>query len=196
MGIKNIEYIQADILDLGLLNKKFDIIESVGVLHHMDNPMAGWKVLKDCLKPGGLMSIGLYSELARESIVKIREDIKQQDLGTSDAAIKYFRNMIIKSDKISFSQLLDFSDFYSVSELKDLLFHIKEHRFTIPQIKDHINALGLKFCGFENESLVSTFMLTHSNPKDIYDLDKWQAYEEANPISFAGMYQFWCQKIK
>ena len=66
LGIKNIEYMQADILDLSKLNKQFDIIESVGVLHHMDDPMAGWKVLTDCLKPGGLMKIGLYSELARE----------------------------------------------------------------------------------------------------------------------------------
>ena len=64
---------QADILDLGNLNKQFDIIESVGVLHHMDNPMEGWKVLTDCLKPGGLMMIGLYSELARKHIVKIEK---------------------------------------------------------------------------------------------------------------------------
>ena len=51
---------QADILDFkDKLNKQFDIIESIGVLHHMDNPMAGWKILTDCLKPGGLMKIGL-----------------------------------------------------------------------------------------------------------------------------------------
>ena len=50
LAIENIEYMQADILDLSKLNKQFDIIESVGVLHHMDNPMKGWKVLTDCLK--------------------------------------------------------------------------------------------------------------------------------------------------
>ena len=63
LAIKNIDYMQADILDLGQLNKQFDIIESVGVLHHMDNPMEGWKVLTDCLKPDGLMLIGLYLSL-------------------------------------------------------------------------------------------------------------------------------------
>ena len=69
------EYLQADILDLYLLGRKFDIIESVGVLHHMDKPIAGWKILTDLLNPGGLMKIGLYSELARHQIVKIREEI-------------------------------------------------------------------------------------------------------------------------
>ena len=73
LGISNIEYMQADILDLTALDRKFDIIESGGVLHHMDDPMAGWKVLTDCLKTGGLMRIGLYSESARKHIVQIRD---------------------------------------------------------------------------------------------------------------------------
>ena len=41
----NIDYLQADILHLYQIGKEFDIIESMGVLHHMDEPMAGWKVL-------------------------------------------------------------------------------------------------------------------------------------------------------
>ena len=62
---------QADILGLSQLKQKFDIIESVGVLHHMDEPMAGWRTLTDLLKPSGLMKIGLYSDLARQHIAKI-----------------------------------------------------------------------------------------------------------------------------
>jgi hypothetical protein len=31
---------------------------------------------------------------------------------------------------------------------------------------------------------------------DICNLDKWSDFEEKNRSSFAGMYQFWCQKIK
>ena len=70
LGVENIEYMQADILDLGKLERQFDIVESAGVLHHMDDPEAGWKVLTDCLKPGGLMKIGLYSELADSILSK------------------------------------------------------------------------------------------------------------------------------
>ena len=58
---------QADILKLEKLDRRFDIVESAGVLHHMDQPMKGWKVLVDCLNEGGLMKIGLYSELARQA---------------------------------------------------------------------------------------------------------------------------------
>ena len=71
LGIQNIEYMQADLLNLRKLNIKFDIIESMGVMHHLGDPMEGWRVLTECLKSDGLMKIGLYSETARKSIVKI-----------------------------------------------------------------------------------------------------------------------------
>ena len=195
LNIENIEYMQADILDLGKLNKQFDIIESAGVLHHMENPMAGWNVLKDCLKPGGLMRLGLYSDLARQHIVKIREEIKQRGIVSSVLDMKSFRDMIIRSEKDHHKLISNTIDFYSLSTLRDLLFHVQEHRFSVPMIKEHLDKLGLHFCGFEQKEIVSHFKQTNKAKDDPYDLDKWQAYEEANQSAFAGMYQFWCQKV-
>ena len=43
--IDNVEFLHADILKLNNLDKKFDIIECVGVLHHMKYPLKGLKVL-------------------------------------------------------------------------------------------------------------------------------------------------------
>ena len=185
---------QADILDLGKLNKQFDIIESTGVLHHMDNPMKGWKALTDCLKPGGLMKVGLYSELARQHIVKTKEEIRQLGIELSDTEMRSFRETIMRSDEDHHKLTVKSLDFYSLSTLKDLLFHVQEHRFTIPLMKDHLSKLGLKFCGFETRKIVPYFKRINKHKEDPYDLDKWQAYEEANPRAFAGIYQFWCQK--
>ena len=142
------------------------------------------------------MMIGLYSEIARQDIVKIRKEISELGIGSSGAEIKSFRNMIIKSDKDHHKLIRGSSDFYSLSTLRDLLFHVQEHRFTLPQIKDHLNELGLKFCGFETSKKISNFNKTNKNKNDPYDLDKWEAYEEANPRAFVGMYQFWCQKVQ
>ena len=72
---------------------------------------------------------------------------------------------------------------------------MQEHQFTIPQIKDCLSKLGLKFCGFEADKIVKNFKLTNTGADDPYDLDKWGLYEKDNPSSFAGMYQFWCQKV-
>jgi SAM-dependent methyltransferase len=195
LSVQNVEYMHADILDLGKLDRQFDIVESLGVLHHMDDPMAGWRVLTDCLKPGGLMRVGLYSELARQHIVKIREEISQSGIGPSDDAMKIFRRDIIGSNEDHHKRVREFGDFYSTSELRDLLFHMQEHWFSLPQIQGCLSELGLRFCGFEADKIVQNFKLTNIGTDDPYDLDKWNVYEEANPNIFIGMYQFWCQKV-
>jgi hypothetical protein len=79
--------------------------------------------------------------------------------------------------------------------LRDLIFHVQEYRFTLPQIKNCLEELGLKFCGFENKFAISNFRELLGNHADIYDLVLWNQYEEKTPLAFSGMYQFWCQKI-
>tara|TARA_B110000503_G_scaffold141837_1_gene236620 strand:+ start:760 stop:3315 length:2556 start_codon:yes stop_codon:yes gene_type:complete len=195
LGITNLEYLQADILKLDHLEQEFDIIESAGVLHHMDEPMAGWRVLVGLLKPSGLMKIGLYSELARHHIVEVRKDIASLKVGTSESDIRGFRRSLAESHDENHQLLTTSSDFFSLSTLRDLIFHVQEHRFTLPQIKSCLEELGLKFCGFENEDAISNFRELHGEEADIYDLALWHQYEESNPRTFIGMYQFWCQKL-
>ncbi len=66
-----------DILNLANYGKKFELIESVGVLHHMENPFMGLKILTNILKTNGLIMIGLYSEKAREHIKRLRSNFKK-----------------------------------------------------------------------------------------------------------------------
>ena len=61
-NIKNINFYHLDLLDLELLNKKFDIIISTGCLHHMEKPEDGLESLVNVLKPQGLIYLGLYSK--------------------------------------------------------------------------------------------------------------------------------------
>ena len=77
LGFDNIEYLHADILELNKLKKKFDVIECVGVLHHMEKPMKGLEILLNLLEPHGFMKLGLYSDKARLHIVHIMEFIKK-----------------------------------------------------------------------------------------------------------------------
>jgi tetratricopeptide (TPR) repeat protein/SAM-dependent methyltransferase len=195
LGVNNLEYFQADILNLSQLDREFDIIESSGVLHHMDEPMAGWKVLTDLLKPGGLMRIGLYSELARGYIAMAREEIAFQGVGTSQNEMRNFRWSLIESNNKDILRLATSPNFYSLSNLRDLIFHVQEHRFTLPEISECLDELGLKFCGFESKPIISRFREFHENGSDIYDLALWHQFEESYPDIFAGMYQFWCQKL-
>ena len=91
-------------------------------------------------------------------------------------------------------EILLSSDMYSLSNVRDLLFHAQEHTFTILSIKDQLLKLKLNFCGFEADDILKKYLQTNKE-NDLYDLDKWDCFEKYNPMLFGRMYQFWCQKI-
>lgn len=199
LGISNIEYIQGDILELKKLDRQFDIIESSGVLHHMDDPLAGWQVLVDILRSGGLMKIGLYSEIARKQIVAARKIIKQKKIFSTPENIREFRRKInkISSDKDSgLKELVNVNAFFSMSEFRDLLFHVQEYRFSLLQLKAALKDLGMTFLGFEfsDNKIKKQFRLSYPKKDALYSLALWHEFELSNPSTFLGMYQFWLQK--
>ena len=91
--------------------------------------------------------------------------------------MKLLRSEVANSEKLHHKQIRTSTDFYSLSSLRDLLFHVHEHRFDIPQIKDYLSELGLKFRGFEADRIVLDFNLTNTGIDDPYDLDKWNSYK-------------------
>ena len=141
------------------------------------------------------MKIGLYSELARKSIVRVRQKIASLEVGTSEFDIRKFRGVLADSNDEDHRHLTRSIDFFSLSTLRDLIFHVQEHRFTLPQIQHCLNSLGLKFCGFEGAKIVRQFETFFGGDRDTYDLSLWHKFEENHPSAFTGMYQFWCQKL-
>lgn len=162
----------------------------------MNDPLAGWHSLVDCLKRGGLMRIGLYGELASAHVAKIRQEISSARIEINDHGIKRFCDDIIGSDHSHYKAIRSSGDFYSLGNLRDLLFHVQEHRHSILQIASELDVLGLAFCGFEDARVVRKSDAKRSNKNDQLDLVKWDLFEQQNPNSFAGIYQFWFRKIK
>lgn len=194
-----VAFAQGDILHLGEAYKpaSFDIISSTGVLHHMLDPMAGWNVLTQLLKPNGLMNIALYSKIARKTVTEMRRKIAEEHIASTPEGIRSFRQKIkSRPESDTYRWLETPSDFYNMSDCRDLLFHVQEHQFTLPQIEEALKELNLEFLGFDasDTTLYSNFRAKYSEPHDLHDLSKWDAFEQANPHTFRGMYQFWLRK--
>ncbi|HEY4137059.1 MAG TPA: methyltransferase domain-containing protein, partial [Casimicrobiaceae bacterium] len=130
-GIGNVEYAQADILKLDPTDKTFDMIASVGVLHHLADPITGWRALVTRLCPGGFMRIGLYSERARRDVVAARAFIAERGYASTAADIRRARQALVVDPSAPLSHVALLRDFYTTSECRDLLFHVQEHRLTL-----------------------------------------------------------------
>ena len=195
-GLTNLELAQADILKLGSIGRTFDVIESSGVLHHLADPMWGWEVLLSLLRPGGVMHLGFYSELGRAEIVAARAFIAERGYGHSAADIRRCRQeLATMDDGAPYRKILGFIDFFSTSACRDLLFHVQEHRMTLPKIKAFLTENNLDFLGFELPAQTGeAFRRRFSDHGAMMDLDLWHVFEQENPGTFSGMYQFWIQK--
>ncbi len=197
LGVGNVTFQQADILQLATVAPQFPVISSTGVLHHLEQPLLGWQVLVDRLLPQGLMRVGLYSATARRSIQAAQQLIAEEGWQATDRDIRLARQEILALEPHHpAAPITQINDFYSLSECRDLLFHVQEHRFTLPQIATALDQLGLRFLGFELKAQTrSTYQALFPQDRTMTDLNLWEQFEAQYPDTFIGMYLFWCQKI-
>ena len=196
LGIGNIDYAQADIMELASTKRSFDVIESVGVLHHMADPEAGWRELCALLRPGGFMRVGLYSEAARRDIVAARKWIAERKGAAGPQDIMKLRHELITVMAAGeLASLASTADFFTTSECRDLLFHVHEQRFTLPRINKSLEALGLSLIGFQLPAdTLSRYAERFPDDRSMTDMGNWDTFEHQNPQTFRAMYQFWMQK--
>lgn len=195
LGITNIRYGQADIAYLASLGRTFDLIEAVGVLHHLGDPWEGWRTLLSLLRPQGVMRIGLYSAMAHRDIVLAQDFVRTGNYQADHEGIRTCRRHLLRQQADSPLRKMSISwDFFTTSECRDLLFNVQEQRFSLPEIASFLTENRLTFLGFDLP--VRTFKryseeYTHDGAA--CDLASWHEFETNNPSAFASMYNFFVQ---
>jgi SAM-dependent methyltransferase len=195
-GLTNVEFGQADIAKLAVIGRDFDYVDASGVLHHLADPWEGWRILLSLLRPGGVMLVGLYSELARQSIVAARSLIADRGYRPIPEDIRRCREDVIAAEDGSLlKSVIHWNDFFAMSECRDLLFHVQEHHVTLREIKLFLAATGMQFGGFVLDAPTFQRFATHfPEPAAVTNLDCWQDFESQAPSTFTAMYQFWVHK--
>ena len=194
-GLKNINFIEMDLLELTSLNKRFDLIECSGVLHHMNEPSKGLSNLFDVLEPEGFLKLGLYSKYAREEILKARKLIKEKDIKPNIDGIRNFRNDLLNGEIKEVNEISNWSDFYSTSMCRDLCFHTHENCYTLIEIKNMLKVSNLEFLGFTlSKEIRDKYQIDNKDKDSLKNLELWDKFEKLNPNSFREMYQFWSRK--
>ena len=195
-NIKNINFYHLDLLDIELLNKKFDIIISTGCLHHMEKPEDGLESLVNVLKPQGLIYLGLYSKRARSEIEWTRKYIQKRKIDVTEDNMRSFRTKILNSENKKLQSIRGLLDFFSLSNFRDLLFNYTEHTYDFIKIKELLESKKLNFIAFNemNPNVKNSFKNHFPNENDEVNLELWDKFEKIYPKTFLGMYRFWVKK--
>jgi SAM-dependent methyltransferase len=192
--VRNARFVHGDILDADLLGQQFDIIECIGVLHHMADPWAGWRTLLRRLKPGGLMYIGLYSATSRAGLAALRAEAGYPGPGCPDGAARAYRtDLLARADDAPGGEVKLSRNAYALNEFRDLVLHESELRMSIPEIAEFLSAHNLTFRGFTlGPERIAEFAAAFPSSPWPGSLVDWAVFEANNPRTFEAMYCFWC----
>ena len=135
----------------------FDLINCVGVLHHLPDPVRGIRALAAKLAPGGLMHVFVYAalgrweiQLAQQAIALLQQDKRGDYRDGVQVGRQLFEtlpetNRLVKRERERWSL-----DNQREETFADMYVHPQEIDYTVDTLFELIEASGLEFIGFSN----------------------------------------------
>lgn len=145
-GRTNVVYRCGSLLDTAQMSERHALIDSFGVLHHLPDPLAGLKALEECLIPGGILRIMVYSRYARRQEESIRRAFRLLGICTPREAGKLLQNARPGSRLAEYAACSD--EVRNDNGIADALLHPCVHTFRIDELLEMLAQTGLKPCLF------------------------------------------------
>lgn len=206
-GADRVEFHHLSLYDAENLSGEFDLINCVGVLHHLPDPIRGIRSLAAKLAPGGLMHIFVYGELGRWEIKLMQEAIAllqgdQRGNYTDGVAIgrKLFAtlpetNRLVRREQERWSLENQQDECFA-----DMYVHPQEIDYNIDSLFDLIDASGLEFLGFSNprtwslDALIGTSPELMERTEQLSDRQRYRLLEILNPDAITH-YEFFLGRL-
>lgn len=194
-GATRVEFLQMPLEEAASqLPGEFDLINCVGVLHHLPNPIAGIQSLAQKLAPGGLFHIFVYGALGRWEIQRMQGAIALLQGGQrgdyrDGVAVgrELFATLPSDNPLVQREQERWAGENRRDECFADMYVHPCEVDYTIPTLFELIDAAGLEFVGFSNpqfwqlERLLGNSPLLMERAAQLGERDRYQLIENLDP---------------
>ncbi len=146
-ALTNLELHQGDLREVGSLNRKFDLVVSTGVLHHMANPGEGLAALRDVLKPDGAMALMVYGSAGRRGVYPLQDAFRRMGLDQSPASVAVVRDYLdaLPRDHSARVYVARTSELKHDTAIVDTFLHPQDQAYSVPELLDWIETAGLQF---------------------------------------------------
>ena len=195
-GANQVEFHHLSLYDAAQLPGEFDLINCVGVLHHLPDPIRGIQALSAKLAPGGLMHIFVYGELGRWEIQLMQQAIallQADHRGDYRDGVQIGRQLFAALPEDNRLRKRE-QDRWSLENQRDECFadmyvHPQEIDYNINTLFELIDASDLEFMGFSNPRLWELDRLIGKAPelveraKQLSDRQRYRLIELLDPES-------------
>ena len=153
MGLKekyaldNLEVRQLPVERAAELGLTFEHVVCTGVLHHLPDPDAGLRALREVLKPAGAVNVMVYAPYGRTGIYMLQEYCRRLGIGPTDAEIRDLAASLkaLPPDHPLAPLLRNSPDFADRAGLADALLHPVDRAYSVPQLMDFLGRADLAF---------------------------------------------------
>jgi SAM-dependent methyltransferase len=146
-GLENLELFRMSLGDVGSVGWTFDLIVCTGVLHHLPDPNAGLRCLRDVLRPHGVISVMVYGYYPRFGVYMMQEVFRVLGLQQDAVGIEIVKRGI--TDVPAWHHVRRYfaiaPDLGYDSGLVDTFLHPLDRAFTVPQVLEFASRNDLKF---------------------------------------------------
>mgnify|MGYP001108640730 FL=1 len=168
---------------------RFDYINSVGVLHHLRDPLAGLKALGQQLAPQGLLHLFLYADAGRWEIHRTQQALEFLEAGTGANGLKLGRELfsdLPETNRLRRTHEQRWAlDTHADANFADMYLHPQETSYDLERLMALIEASGLYFAGFSNPSVWDPARLLKgellSRAQSLPLADQWALVEQLDP---------------
>ena len=167
----------------------FDYINSVGVLHHLDDPSAGLQALGRLLAPDGLLHLFLYADSGRWEIHRVQRALTRLKVGSSADGLRLGRDLfshLPADNRLRRHHEQRWAvDCAADANFADMYLHPQETSYDLRGLMRYIADSGLHFAGFSNPQVWDPSRLLQGEllerALDLPELDQWLLVEELDP---------------
>lgn len=145
--LHNLELHQLTVERVGELECRFDRIVCTGVLHHLADPPAALRTLRDVLAVGGALHLMVYAPYGRAGVYLLQEYCRRLGVGWSPAEIDdVLASLKALPESHPIVPLLRTSpDFADRDALADALLHPRDRAYSVPQLMELLSDAGFVF---------------------------------------------------
>jgi SAM-dependent methyltransferase len=145
--IRNLRLQRLAIERIGELGETFDQIVCTGVLHHLSDPDAGLRALRDVLARDGAMLIMVYAPYGRAGITMMQDYCRLLGIGVGDGDLRDLGRTVqaLPSDHPIAGVVKRAKDFARPNALADALLNPRDRAYSVPQAYDWLERCGLTF---------------------------------------------------
>ncbi len=145
--LDNLQVKHLAVEDAATLGRRFDLVVSTGVLHHLASPVAGLRALREVLAPHGAISVMLYGRHRRAGVYMVQEALRALGAARTPAGVAFARDVV---DRLpdwhpARQYIASAPDLGYEAGFVDTFLNARDRAYSVPEIMALADDAGLRF---------------------------------------------------